>query len=479
MKTPLLLFFLGQLLLNFNLALATEDEKILSPSEINLPSGPVNNTKISPDEAYLRSTAVLEHFAVEVEPDFAPELFNYQGIQTLSQFVNIKKILDPLDMISRTANFNQDLISLYKDSDSKKIHEYSVNFMTSNQNVEYFQFYKNLQIASKNKANQQLKGLKIAIDPGHMGDSFWDNETGKYVRDKKGTYISEGVINLQTALLVKESLEKHGAQVLITHDYLGPVTSVPYDKFDVKFYARNELRDSIYQDWFANLLTVAPIGKNLFNAFENSPQVKNLFSNSKRADYFIKREDLDARINIINNFEPDITIIIHYDSNDPADDPNGLNPNTPQGTKAFVIGNYEKTELSSRTQRFQFTKHALDQQSWDASLALTKYVVQGMSQSLSIPLTKSGGPSSLKIDDGIFARNLLIPRKLNPSAVSYLECLFYNEPKEFYSLAKRTNPMYINGKYYPYSDRLLDVAKGIETGITQFVKSFSEASDSL
>jgi hypothetical protein len=76
------------------------------------------------------------------------------------------------------------------------------------------------------------------------------------------------------------------------------------------------------------------------------------------------------------------------------------------------------------------------------------------------------------IEPGIYARNLYILRKLTPHITSYIECLYYNFPDEFYELSKEEQSMMIDGKKYFYSNRLNLIANSLTVGITNFVKDY-------
>src|SRR5690606_13996088 len=97
--------------------------------------------------------------------------------------------------------------------------------------------------------------VKIAIDPGHMGEDLWDKRTGKYVRHTDGRYLSEGILALQVSLLLKRDLENLGAEVLLTRVTADPVSKIPYEQLELEPYIKNEIRESIHQPWFQSLLS--------------------------------------------------------------------------------------------------------------------------------------------------------------------------------------------------------------------------------
>jgi hypothetical protein len=53
--------------------------------------------------------------------------------------------------------------------------------------------------------------------------------------------------------------------------------------------------------------------------------------------------------------------------------------------------------------------------------------------------------------------------------VSYLECLFYNNPDEFQRLIEKKYSLTINGTETYYSERLLNVVEALKEGLVEWV----------
>lgn len=70
-----------------------------------------------------------------------------------------------------------------------------------------------------------LDGLKIAIDPGHIGGE-WAKMEERWFVNGGGTPVQEGDITLRVANLLKPRLEALGAQVSLVRKSLEPVTPV-------------------------------------------------------------------------------------------------------------------------------------------------------------------------------------------------------------------------------------------------------------
>lgn len=441
---------------------ASENESILPPEE----EKSTFEMQISPVDAYERTQAVLKYYGVPADEEPGPYLADLQGQQSAANIQKNLKFLDPMRIFSRFSTVSPQRLSVFQDIDGRRVDDFAVNLGPVFAPRRAFRF-EELPVVDPQKP---LTGLRVALDPGHMGGSVWDKRTGKYVRDARGRIVSEGVIAYQVAVLLKADLEALGATVLITRNGLNPTTTLDYSTFDLKPFARNELKDLSLSPWFQRLLNAGPPGPALFNAFDGSAERKRLFSDFERGPYFIERADLWARAAMINAFQADIVLIIHFDTAEPLRDPVGVNPGAPNATKTFVVGAYQSAELSSRSTRKYFARHLLDQRSWDLSLALGRSVLRQFQSRLGLKIAASGGDKAVQVEPGIFARNLQIPRRLTAPAISYLECLFYNRPQEFNAFANATHPLLIDGKNIPYSDRVVDVKSAIREGVLEFVR---------
>jgi N-acetylmuramoyl-L-alanine amidase len=215
------------------------------------------------------------------------------------------------------------------------------------------------------------------------------------------------------------------------------------------------------------ILNTNPDDENLYLAFQNSAERKRLYSERLRGEYFVKRADLYERTRLIDDFKADISLIIHFDTSDPAGNPNGLNPQSPNATKIFVVGGYDATELASSAQKKYFSRHLLDYQSWKMSLNLSRSILKSMTEQLGTKRQTVSKPAVL-VEPGIIARNLIVPRISKTPAIAYIECLYYNRPQEFAALSQDNYFMKIDGKVYPYSERLKQVADSILSGVVNY-----------
>lgn len=425
--------------------------------------GAASTPQASSYELFLRTQSVLDYYGVPEEED--PSLF-LQDVQNLQNLAGLKKqlpFMDPHGMLKRLATLNPSTLSMFQDLDSKQVFDTSVALTASDLPTAY-----TIGNPLDRTGPLPLTGLKVALDPGHMGGRSWDNLTGKYIKDSQGTIVSEGTTVLQIALLLKTELEKLGATVLVTRDSLKPVTTDNLNTYDTLPYALNEIRESIHLPWFQKLIAKNAAGTTLFQLFDQSPQIKRIFSKKERANYFIFRSDLAARSDMINDFKPDIALILHLDVAVSNNNPQGLNAKAPYETRAFVFGAYDPTEFASRADRKYFINHLLDDKSWSLSLDLSRSITQQLQSDLGLRLSRQTAERTVLVEPGIISRNLGVTRRLKVPAVSYLECLYYNRPDEFKLLSDTKHSMIIEGKNIPYSDRVVKIVQSLKKGILKF-----------
>lgn len=470
------LFLLSSLTASSAFATTEESPKRLAERLFEALSSqlPRSTPALDPYESYVRTLAVFDHFQVPSEPDTQPYFNDLQGsvdskiIQSRLAYLDLHRAFSLFGRVSNTDTFD-----VYQDRESNRVLDYSVRLASAHAQASSTEPYRaHLLNALKNPTNLPLAGLRIALDPGHMGGDFWDEKTGKFVHDRKGRKLSEGVLALQISMLLEKSLTALGAQVKITRYHLAPVTTLPYESFDLRERALLAVREDSLSPWFQSLLSTSVPGQKLYQAFEESSRFKNLFSNSQRWDYYIEGYDLDARVDSINEFNPDLTLIIHLDAGNIGPDSNGVNPKPYDGTKVYVPGAFFSNEFTSRDDRKFFGRHLLGATSWSDSVQLARSLAHHLHDGLGIGYDKTDIKNSIEIEPGVMARNLRVQRRLTSQATAYVECLYYNDPREFEALLKTTHSMTIDGKEMPYSDRLEQIATSIRDGILDFSRSF-------
>jgi N-acetylmuramoyl-L-alanine amidase len=361
------------------------------------------------------------------------------------------KWIDPEGGIGRYLTFDANSLSL--------LNVFFTRFFAEKENLDSSPLLTRLQQISQ-QPDQSLLGLKVLIDPGHMGSAEWDENTGKYVQVAAGK-VSEGEINLHTALLLAQQLEKLGASVRLTRQTLAPASKIPLSQYDptsdIHEYFYSSLDDWIDPHFDLEL-------PELVQAVRRSPQFSRMNSANRKTEFFIRGEDLKARTDLIAEFEPDITLDIHFDASDRNAVQNRVN-----ALEAYVPGSFLKTETGSKATRAYALKHLLEVRRWSESVRLAKAITQKMSQHLKVPLLKTMHyPGAVKVHDGVYARNLAITKRAIHGLVVYLECLKYDHVTEHRVLLNKNKTGQYKQQTFLYSSRLDTVVSGIMAGILDY-----------
>lgn len=412
-------------------------------------------TKMDPATLYQKTEAVFQMYPVHQEASASEALASISKTANLSGSLALLKYVDPKNQFRRFFSVEgMDLVA-FKDRDAKQV----VDFRVTTQLTPLFL---RQPLVS---AGQPLNNLRIALDPGHMGGTYWDRETGKYAQDSAGHVISEGLINLQTALLVKQELEALGATVMITRNDLVPVSTMNPADMDLSDVARHELRSQSLEDWFQALLELGTLGATEAGVHQ---KMQHLGEEGLRINYFIEREDLDARARKIIAFHPDLTLIIHYDSPNTITAKNVSNLiDAADITRVYVPGSFQAEEFSTSDLRGEIAAQILSPERFRESVKVATAISQSIAHKLNVHLvTDEAG--TVMVTPGVLARNLRVSRKITVGLVAYAECLMYGNTTEFHRLLAQDDAMVIGGKSYAYSQRLKDVASAIRDGIVSY-----------
>lgn len=287
-----------------------------------------------------------------------------------------------------------------------------------------------------------LVGIKIAIDPGHIaGNMETARMEGKYIQmdlddEKIGFYESE--IAWETAQVLKYKLEGLGAQVMLTRSAPG-----------------NTAFGITYKAWYDRYLQQKK---------DKKESIKGLTEDRVFGTTF-RVMDLLERCNNINLFQPDLTVVVHYNvdgGNAPWRQPTKKNYNV-----AFVGGGFLESELKNQDDRFQMLRLLLTDE-LEKSIELSRYVLDSFESILKVPTDKSPyyGNSLPTGTPGVNSRNLTLTRKVY-GIICYGESLYQDNGQECRALNRKEE--IIAG--IRTSKRVVEVADAYLEGILNFYRA--------
>ena len=271
-----------------------------------------------------------------------------------------------------------------------------------------------------------LEGVRIGIDPGHIGGKWAAREqrenliAGKYL-------VKEGMSTQIVATLLSRKLQQLGATTFIVRKGSNPVS-----RENPSAIARKLAR-----------LRNVPL----------SPAI------SKEADmFFVRRAELNARAKAFRKFNPDLTICLHFDA--------GSTNNPVDKLHLIVNGAYTANELADGELRQGLIAKVMGKV-YQEETSIAAAVAKSMAEELKLPpliYTESESVRGVNGNPYLWSRNL-IANCLYPGPVIYTEPYAMNNPLTARRMVVGDYPgtKVFNGKRYRsiYRDYADSVAEGI------------------
>jgi len=238
-----------------------------------------------------------------------------------------------------------------------------------------------------------LRGLRIALDPGHLGGE-WARMEERWFQIGNNRPVTEGDMVLYVAKLLKSELERRGASVSLTRSSSKPATNLRPEK--LKGAAAMSLRDQ---------------GRSV-----NAASLK-----SEAEKLFYRTAEIRSRAKKVNNqLKPDLVLALHFNAESWG------NPARPTLTAVnhlhlLVSGCYSARELEYEDQRYDLMVKLLNR-SYDKEVSISRAVAQSMARATGLPPYTYTSDTAINVGGSpyIWARNLLANR-LFECPVVYLE----------------------------------------------------------
>jgi N-acetylmuramoyl-L-alanine amidase len=256
----------------------------------------------------------------------------YQGTITRQEFeTKLHTLYDPFSAFPPYLDINDQRVVIYPSPQERQIPQFVLQFAPPNQPrapMRWFRTPAEVRTMS-HPIDKPLNGLRVAIDPGHIGGP-WAQMEERSTRYKGSAPVQEGDLNLITGRLLKQELTAMGASVYVVRDSTEPVT--PYRPNDMIEEARDLL--IAHSSKGKNLRALPPDKLNLLFGQRLTELSEFLFY---RCSEIIERGN-----RIRNNFVPDITVTLYID----ATPDSGRGRLTPGNANIFFVGgSYTKSEM--------------------------------------------------------------------------------------------------------------------------------------
>jgi N-acetylmuramoyl-L-alanine amidase len=235
-----------------------------------------------------------------------------------------------------------------------------------------------------------LQGVRIAIDPGHLGGE-WAAMEERFFQIGKTRPVAEGDLTLAVAKRLKPMLEKLGAQAVLLRKSDSPLTSQ---------------RPKSLESAAAAELTGAYSADRLRRQSEL---------------FFYRISEIRARAQVVNErLKPDLVVCLHMNAEEWGEPENPqLQPRN--HLHALVNGCYGARELESDDIRAEMLSHLFGRVA-EESVPLSECVVESLAETTGLPPFTYFSTNAFRVGQGpyLYARNLLANR-LYKAPVVFLE----------------------------------------------------------
>lgn len=257
----------------------------------------------------------------------------YQNTITRQEFEQkLHTLYDPFGVLPAYMDINDSRVIIYPSTTERREPQFVLQFAPPNQPKSPTRWFRTpAEIrAETHPPDKPLSGLRVAIDPGHIGGP-WAQMEERSTRYKGSAPVQEGDLNLITGRILKKELTNLGATVFVVRDSTDPVT--PYRPNDMLEEARELL---VAHSSHSTALKALP------------PDKQNLLFGSRLMNLaeflFYRCSEIKERGNRIrNNFVPDITVTLYID----ATPGSGRGHLTSANANIFFVGgSYTKSEMA-------------------------------------------------------------------------------------------------------------------------------------
>jgi hypothetical protein len=260
-----------------------------------------------------------------------------------------------------------------------------------------------------------LSGVKIAIDPGHLGGD-WAKMEERWFQIGDSMPVKEGDLTLRVAQILAPRLENLGADVTLVRSAPGPVTIARPGQLNAT--AEDSLRDR-------GLTNALP-------SYDGPADPNRQNSVQWEAErLFYRVDEIHARAEIVNEkIKPDLAVCLHFNA-EPWGDP--THPILVQVNHLHLLinGAYSSSELGYDDERFAMLLKLLER-SYSEEASCSEAVAAAMAAVTGLPPFRYFTPNARSVGSSgyVWARNLLANR-LYQCPVIYIEPYVMNSEEVF------------------------------------------------
>jgi hypothetical protein len=260
-----------------------------------------------------------------------------------------------------------------------------------------------------------LSGLKIALDPGHIGGE-WAKMEERWFKSGDASPVEEGEMTLRVAKMLAVKLRALGARVLFVRDKFEPVT--PFRPKDFREAAREVLK--------------AGGNENPREEFEGPDDpLKDQTIRWQSEILFYRGSEIRQRARRVNStLRPDVVLCLHFNAEAWGDE---RNPTLSDKNHLHLLvnGSYLPPELESDDVRFEMLRRLLTR-AYDEEIKIADTAAAAMAKKTGLPPYQYTTDNVTKVGTSgyVYARNLVATR-LYQCPVVYFEPYVMNSHEVF------------------------------------------------
>ncbi|PYI92958.1 MAG: hypothetical protein DME97_07875 [Verrucomicrobia bacterium] len=300
-----------------------------------------------------------------------------------------------------------------------------------------------------------LSGLKIALDPGHIGGA-WAKMEERWFKSGDAAPVEEGEMTLKVAKLLAEKLRELGARVSFVRAKTEPVT--PFRPDDFREAARAMLKAS---------------------GTENPPEefkapddpLKEQTVRWQSEILFYRTSEIRERARRVNSkLRPDLVLCLHFNAEAWGDERNPTLTDV-NHLHLLVNGSYSSSEIEFDDERFEMLQRLLSR-SYDEEIQIADAAAVAMAKKTGLPPYQYTTDNATKVGTSgyVYSRNLVATR-LYRCPVVYFEPYVMNSSDVFARIqaGDYEGMRAINGVERPSIYR--EYADGVVDGLVEYYKT--------
>lgn len=255
--------------------------------------------------------------------------------------------------------------------------------------------WRTAQSLPRKKPAGPLSGVKIALDPGHIGGE-WAKMEERWFKVGDAPPVEEGEMTLRVAKMLAPKLRALGARVSFVRDKAKPVT--PFRPADFKAAARGVLHssgtDSPRDDF------VGP-----------DDPLKEQTVRWQSEILFYRSSEIRQRARLVNSrLHPDLVLCLHFNAEAWGDE---RNPTFIDNNHLHLLvnGSYSESEIAFDDQRFEMVQRLLSR-AYDEEIKIADTVAAALAREMQLPPYQYTTDNVARVGTSgyVYARNLVATR---------------------------------------------------------------------